>query len=64
MKRSFSIFFWSLLLTIFVTTGCTQSIGPYVRNVHIDRENNLVVERCVHFPIQATYGPICGPMLN
>lgn len=44
----------SLLFGLLVTTSCTQSIGPYVRNVQVDRDNQLVVERCVISISQAT----------
>ena len=44
MKRL--ILLLAILFALLILTGC-GSIGPYTKNVYIDRENNLFVERCI-----------------
>jgi hypothetical protein len=35
-----------ILAVLLFCSGCGYGIGPFVRNIYIDREHNLVVERC------------------
>lgn len=35
------------LLIVILLIGCTGTIGPFTKNVYVDQEKRLVVEKCL-----------------